>query len=95
MDRQSDKLIENDLIEPTALNLNSPIVLVPKKSEGKGEKYRLYIDYRAINRELIADKFPLQRTHKKLEGLGKAEFFSVLDLYAGLHQIPIVSEFRD
>ena len=39
------------------------------------------MDYRLVNKKLIADKFPLPRIEEVLDGLGRAKHFSVLDLY--------------
>lgn len=90
-----DKLIENELIEPSISNYNSPVILVPKKSKDKTKKWRLCIDYRRLNKKLVADKFPLPRIDEILENLGKAKYFSVLDLYSGFHQIPLEEKSRD
>lgn len=95
IDRQVDKLLENDLIEPSAAEYNSPILLVPKKSEGTEKKWRLCIDYRPVNKKLIADKYPLPRIEDILDSLGRARHFSVIDLFSGFHQIPISENSRD
>lgn len=92
---QVSNLLNNNLIEPATSNYNSPIILVPKKSENKSKKWRLCIDYRRLNKKLIADKFPLPRIDEILENLGNAKFFSVLDLYSGFHQIPLDENSRD
>jgi hypothetical protein len=95
INKQVDNLLNNDLIEPSMSNYNSPIILVPKKNNNNEKKWRLCIDYRRLNKKLIADKFPLPRIDEILENLGKAKFFSVLDLYSGFHQIPLNEESRD
>lgn len=92
INKQVQNLLVNDLIEPAMSNYNSPIILVPKKGN---TKWRLCIDYRRLNKKLIADKFPLPRIDEILENLGKAKFFSVLDLYSGFHQIPLNIDSRD
>lgn len=92
---QVDRLIKNDLIEPSVSNFNSPIILVPKKSTNGTPKWRMCIDYRGVNRKLIADKFPLPRIDEVLDGLGRAKYFSVIDLYNGFHQVPLEESSRD
>lgn len=95
---QVNNLLANDLIEPSMASYNSPIILVPKKgynNENKSKKWRLCIDYRRLNKKLITDKFPLPRIDEILENLGKAKYFSVLDLYSGFHQIPLSENSRD
>lgn len=42
--KQVEKLRKNELIEPSTAAYNSPILLVPKKSEDKIKKWRLCID---------------------------------------------------
>lgn len=95
IDTQINKLLENDVIEPSHSSYNSPIILVPKKSVDGKKKYRLCIDYRKVNQKLIADKYPLPRIDEILDGLGTAKYFSVIDLVSGFHQIPISKESRD
>lgn len=94
---QVDKLIEDDIVEPSISEYNSPILLVPKKSlPGTNQKrWRLVVDYRGINKKLVADKFPLPRIDDILDQLGRAKFFSCLDLMSGFHQIELEEGSRD
>lgn len=94
IESQVQQLIKNDLIEPTVSNFNSPLILVPKKSNDGTKKYRLCIDYRSVNRILIPDKHPLPRLEDILDNLGNAKFFSVIDLQSGFHQIPLEEKSR-
>lgn len=55
----------------------------------------MVIDYRQVNRKLIADKFPLPRTDDILDQLGRAKYFSCLDLMSGFHQIELHESSRD
>lgn len=95
--KQVHKLLEDDIIEPSVSNYNSPILLVPKKPlPGTNEKrWRLVVDYRAINKKLVADKFPLPRIDDILDQLGRAKFFSSLDLISGFHQVELEENSRD
>lgn len=52
------------------------------------------VDYRKLNRKLIPDRFPLPRIEDIFDNLGRAKFFSVMDLQAGFHQIPLSTESR-
>ena len=47
------------------------------------------IVYRVLNKKLIPDRYPLPRIDDILDELGKAKYFSILDLYSGFHQIPL------
>lgn len=95
IDRQISKLLENDLIEPSCSNYNSPIILVPKKGSGIEKRWRMCIDFRKVNQKLIADKFPLPRIDEILDSLGRAKYFTVIDLFSGFHQVPLDEQSRD
>lgn len=91
INKQVDNLLKNNLIEPSQSDYNSPVILVPKK----GGKWRMCIDYRLVNKKLIADKYPLPRIEEILDSLGRTKYFSVLDLYSGFHQVPLDENSRD
>lgn len=91
---QVQKLLENGLIEMSTSAYNSPLIIVPKKSLNGKTQFRMCVDFRKLNKKLIADKFPLPRIEEILEGLGKAKYFSVLDLQSGYHQIPLNEKSR-
>jgi len=87
--KQVGKLIYDKIVEPSVSEYNSPLLLVRKKSLPNSEqkKWRLVIDYRQINKNLLSDKFPLPRIYDILDQLGRAKNFSCLDLMLGFHQI--------
>lgn len=95
INRQIKILLENELIELSTSPYNSPVIIVPKKSTDGKPKHRMCIDYRKLNKKIVPDKFPLPRIEEILEGLGRAKFFSVMDLYSGFHQIPLAKESSD
>lgn len=91
---QVQQLLTDGLIELSRSNYNSPLIIVPKKSTDNTKKWRMCVDYRLLNRKLIPDKFPLPRIDEILDGLGRAKYFSVIDLQSGYHQIPIDKKSR-
>lgn len=95
INRQVKKLLENDLIENSSSNYNSPIILVPKKGSGTDKKWRMCIDYRKLNKKLVADRYPLPRIDDILDKLGRAKYFSIMDLFSGFHQVPLNENSRD
>lgn len=88
INRQVQNLLENEIIEPSVSHYNSPILLVPKKSHNE-QKWRLVVDFRQLNKKLLPDKFPLPRIDTILDQLGRAKYFTTLDLMSGFHQIPL------
>ena len=53
------------------------------------KKFRIVIDYRKLNEVSIDDKFPLPNIDSILDKLGRAQYFTTLDLAKGYHQILI------
>src|SRR6266404_6031382 len=81
-----DELIDNNLIEESDSPCSSPCIVVPKPNTDQG---RFVVDYRALNTITKVDSFPLPRIDEIITNLGKAKFFTVIDLTKGYHQIPI------
>lgn len=59
-----------------------------KKPDASGKpKWRLVIDFRQLNAKTIEDKYPLPNIEEILDKLGRAHYFTTLDLASGYHQI--------
>lgn len=91
---QVRKMLNEKIIEPSVSPYNSPILLVPKKTGDGEKKWRLVVDFRQLNKKVMADKFPLPRIDTILDQLGRAKYFTTLDLMSGFHQIPLDRESR-
>ena len=87
---ETAKLKDYDAISPSNSAYNSPVWVVPKKPDSQGnKKWRMVIDYRALNEKTVGDAYPLPNITDILDQLGGAQYFTVLDLASGFHQIEI------
>ena len=82
---QIDDLLAQGHIRPSSSPYGAPVLFVPKKDG----RWRMCVDYRALNRQTVRDRYPLPRIDDLLDRLGKARHFTTLDLASGYHQIAV------
>jgi len=82
---QLHKMKKLNVMQPLKSPWASPVVLVKKKNGS----FRFCVDYRRLNCVTKSDNFPLPRIDDLLYELGKARFFSTLDLASGFWQIRV------
>ena len=80
---QIEELLKQGFIRPSRSPYGAPVLFVPKKDG----RWRLCIDYRMLNKHTIKDRYPLPRIEELMDRLGKAKYFTKLDLASGYHQI--------
>src|ERR1041384_7997977 len=86
--KQLAELLQKGFIRPSVSPFGAPVLFVHKK-EGT---LRLCVDYRALNKITIKNKYPLPQIEELTDRLVGAKYFSKLDLYFGYHQIRIKQE---
>lgn len=67
---------------------------MPKKGEDGQCTYRMVVDFRKLNEITEFENYPLPRIDEILDQLGNARYFTVMDLKAGYHQVPIKEEYQ-
>ena len=81
--KEEAKMRETGVIEPSESPWASPVVLVRKKDGS----LRYCIDYRQLNKVTKKDSYPLPNMQDCLDSLGKAKYFSTMDLSSGYWQV--------
>ena len=86
--KQVAKLLEQEFVRPSTSPWAAPVLFASKKDGG----LRFCVDYRALNKMTIKNSYPLPRVDGILDEIGQAQFFSVIDLRSGYHQMRIAEE---
>ena len=91
----TDNMLKDKIIRHSTSPWNSPIILVKKKEDASGkQKWRLVVDFRRLNEVTVGDSYPLPLITEILDALGKARYYTTLDLANGFHQVPLREQDR-
>ena len=88
VDKEIDWLLERHFIRPSSSPWASPMVTV-KKADGSA---RLCVDFRKINGLTRQTPFYMPRVEEVLEGVGRVNYISKLDLSKGYYQVQLTKE---
>lgn len=87
LQQEIKKLEEDGVIEKSTSPWCSPVVIVEKTPDPSGKRrYRVAIDYRKINEHILSQTTPLPNIADILEQLGKAIYYTTIDLQSGFWQ---------
>ena len=79
------ELLSKGFIRPSRSPWGAPMFLVAKPDGTR----RMVIDYRLLNAQTIRNRYPLPRVGELFDQLGKARYFSKIDLRTGYWQIRV------
>ena len=93
--RQTEKMLEDAIIQHSSSPWNFPILVVQKKFDSSGKtKWRVVVDFRKLNDVTVVDSFPIPVITDVLDSLWKWKYFSTVDCASGFWQIPVREEDR-
>lgn len=82
---QIQEWLRDGIIRESFSQFASPVVVVRKKNG----LYRVCIDFRKLNRNIIKDHFPMPIIEDQIDKLSGARVFTVLDLKNGFFHVPM------
>lgn len=80
--RQLQELLDNGHIRPSDSPYAAPVLFVTKK-----DGLRMCVNWRALNRQTVKNRYPLPLATELMDQLGGAKIFSKLDLQSGYNQV--------
>jgi hypothetical protein len=82
---QLEELLAKGYIKPSKSPYGAPVLFVHKKDG----TLRMCVDYRALNKAMVKNRYPLPRIDDLFDRLSRAKVFSRIDLGSGYYQIRI------
>ena len=81
--------LKHGIIRASSSAWSAPVVVVMK-----GDKFRLAIDYRELNKRLTDDhmNYPLTLIDSCLDVMSGSQFFTTVDISGAFHQIPVAAD---
>jgi len=90
--KQTEQMLLDGIIVPSSSPWNSPILVIPKKTDASGKRKWRIVDFRKFNDVTIGDSFPIRVISEILDALGKSKYFSTIDCASGFLQVPVKLE---
>lgn len=86
-----EELLSKGIIKPSTSPYGCPAFLVPKK----GNKTRMVVNYKPVNDLIQLESTPTPTVENAFVHLGKAKFFTLLDLNSAYLQIPLAEASKE
>jgi hypothetical protein len=83
LEQHYDTMLQQGVIGPSCSAFSVPVLLV-KKADNSGQ---FCVNYRALNVQMVKDKFPIPVVEELLDELRGTTFFTKLDLHSGYHRV--------
>ena len=96
--KQLKYLLEHGFLRPSRSPIATLVFFVPKPdkevTDDQGntvttKRWRMVVDYRALNRETVKDRFPCPDLAGAVDRVAGHKYYSAIDLTAGFWQLPI------
>lgn len=91
--QQITRLKAMGLISESNSPYSFPVVLTNKKDEG--QRTRLCVDYRQLNKTTITESYPFPLIEELTDRIRDCKFFSTLDVASGFYHIQVQAEDRN
>jgi hypothetical protein len=88
---QLEELLMKSYIKPNKSPYGAPVLFVHKKDG----TLRMCVDYRALNKAMVKNRYPLPRIDDLFDRLSGAKVFSRIDLRSGYYQIRITERGKE
>jgi hypothetical protein len=82
---QLEEPLTKGYIKPNKSPYGAPVLLVHKKDG----TFRMCVDYKALNKVMVKNQYPLPRIDDLFDRLSGAKVYSRIDLHSGYYQIQI------
>ena len=83
--KQLNEFLVAEFIKPAKAPYRTPVLFQKKKDES----LRLCIDYRALNKVTVRNRYPFPIINDLFDQLDGAQYFTKLDLQSGYYQVRI------
>ena len=89
IDKNIQKLLEKGIIRECESQWNTPLVCAEKKDT---DDIRMCLDFRQLNKIAQRPIFPIPNVDEIFDSMGKAQYFSTIDLGQAYYQVELTEE---